>query len=394
MESGMRGQFYVVGALMFMMYLVFLSKVFVTIETQAELPKVSAPSNIFYVFQEIADSGGDTKTGATNLLNALKLSDEYFAVYCESYATGESSCILPEADWECGVNVTASTGTRAHSTVTDFIQRKNNFATNETRIPVFIESNTTRNLAELSISFSGLTSSPMIVDGSRVIKGTCSGGTCTFRSNIKGNEPKTVYLYNVSHESYTLFKDVGILNDTGYDGTELINVIGRYYSYEKLDLEDLRDLWGNAGPVLLFIPGTYPEAYENDLLDYVKEGGIIVSVYGLCKESGSCLTGNLERITDQHTLANASGFSVNLSTTNSNYFTKADVPWAIYNSSTTNSSRAALGASRYGEGWVVFVGNESMLKTWDRLEDFTNFTISWAIPPANIQTKTCPLQKA
>jgi len=376
----MKAQFYIVGALMLMMYLIFFTQVFTSMQTEEEIPDVFSPQNIFSVFQQIADEGGNTEKAVEVFFDALKFSAQPYFVSCTSYATGEGVCILPEAHWKCGVNVTASAGTRSYATLTELIQSRSGFVINSPRMPVFVKGNTTANLVKISVSVTGLVSTPAVVDGGEIIKATCSGGQCTFRTNIR-EEPRAVYIYNSTNPSQHLFEDIGVLNDTGYDGSAIISILSKYWSYDVLKLDELEDVTGQAGPVILFLPSQYPQKYSSYLLEYVEEGGTLVAPYGLCDpETFECLVGRIES-PGTSTLTNYSGFPVDLSTTSSSYFTKADIPWAVWNTNDVNASRAGIGVIKYGEGYVIFVGNESMLHTWDRLEEFINYTVSWAVPP-------------
>ena len=103
----------------------------------------------------------------------------------------------------------------------------------------------------------------------------------------------------------------------------------------------------------------------------------------------------MEEITSTHSVEAIDDFSsLNPLDTNGDYFTDADISWISYSSGGLNTSRSLLGAFAYGEGYVIFVGNSSMLNTWSQLDDFTTLLLSWGLPPVSISTTivNCPEQ--
>ena len=294
------------------------------------------------------------------------------------------------------MNVSVETGQKNIISKRGFVQYTGNFFVRASRVPIFVKGNESANLFEISFQapFRGL-----IVWKGRMIKGEWSGNNVNLRMNLIGDKPEIVYIYNSSTTSYTLFEDFAILNGQGYDASVLYSRLSSIVGSEKVEnisLADLLDLWGNAGPRMLLIPNRgYPPTYGEQLKNYVYYGGILVSPYGLCNSTSlTCILGNIERIEDSHRLASIDEMeSIDSSTTNSIFFTRADLPWLVYNSTSVNTSRAAIGALRYGDGWIVFVGNESMLKDWSELDNFLDKLIEWGVKYPSYFVKVCPVQK-
>ena len=110
--------------------------------------------------------------------------------------------------------------------------------------------------------------------------------------------------------------------------------------------------------------------------------------------SVSPLAGDIYALTQTHGLQGV-GDGASLEDTNSLYFTTQATAWMASNTtSVVNESSVGLGPIPYGEGWIVFVGNESMLSTWSDLDDFLDLLKSWAMPANSITKAACPVQNA
>ncbi|TRO61963.1 hypothetical protein E2P64_00305 [Candidatus Bathyarchaeota archaeon] len=310
---------------------------------------------------------------------------------CTSLATGKGSCDLYEDEWACGVNVTVVYRGKMDLDVTQTLY-KESFHIDLTRTPIHLQANDSAALVKVSVSTSVSSGMLKESDGD-TLKGSWSGTTVTFRPNLAKNTPKVVYVYQTSSSSHTIYEDVGVLNGDGYDSSVLYNRLNSRRDTQNMSLSDLSNLNDGAGPRMLFLPGAYPDIYGTDLLNYVDGGGMVVAPYGLCAVGGSCLVGNMESITGSHTLTAVDDFgSLNPVTSNSIYFTDPDLSWIVYDSGTTNISRAAAGATSYGEGYVVFMGNESMLSGWNQLNDFLDELLLWGVKDISVTQYVCPDQ--
>jgi|GEM_PF-2494000 len=393
MEVHMKGQFYVIAGFMIMAYIYFMIQLFTVVQTDAEVSKVRIGDDIKSVFQSIIDEGGEGVDSKISLFqSSLGLRSEAVYLYCKSYADSTERCDLTFPHWVCGVNISLSSDTQGQGKVqiSDFLQTKYDFWKNVVRVPVFISGNVSSNLEFLSITspFRG-----SVYDGHTFIKGEWSGTNVTFRYNVR-SDPKTIYIYNQTSESYNILEDVGILNDGSYNSALLYEKLSAE-SPQNISFTNIESLWGSVGPKILFIPsGSYPAGYGSELVDYVNSGGTLVSPYGLCNSSGGgCLVGDIFSYTGAHTLAGIGDFEgLDVSNTNSQYFTTKASPWVVLKTGVINQSAVAIGPIPHGEGWVVFVGNESMLSNWASLSDFLTLLKAWGLPPTQTTLKVCPVQ--
>ncbi|MBR9681341.1 MAG: hypothetical protein GOV00_00920 [Candidatus Altiarchaeota archaeon] len=394
MARNMKGQFYVISGFMIVAYLYFLIQLFTAVQTNAEVPRIDTGDDIKETLQAIADEG---ETGIVQKINimegALGLRSESIYLKCYSYADQTERCDLPFSHWACGMNVTIASSTHGKGKIQldEFIQSNYDFWKNTSRAAMFVEGNTTRNLEKITLTapFRGV-----LYDGHRLIRSSWSGNSVSFRLNVR-EVPKHLYLYDLGSSAITLFEDIGILNEGSYDASQLYKQM-EAESPQNLSFSDLENLWGNTGPSVLFVPsGNYPTSYGSELLEYVKYGGILVSPYGLCNiTSLSCLTGDISELTQEHGLQGVGDWS-SLEDTNSLYFTSQAAAWMASNTTpTVNESSVGLGAVPYEEGWVIFVGNESMLSLWSDLSEFLSLMLEWALPETDITKKSCLVQNA
>ncbi len=381
MEGNLRGQFYMLSAFLMGMYIFFLLEMFTATTSDFATPDI--PS-VRYVHDAIQDEL-NREGSAELVLEALKYVPEPVGVHC-SPVSGGSGCDLTQEEWYCGANVTVRYRGESSVEVTKKMYRKN-FHIKSNRTAIYIYSNQTSNLVKLSTTVSH-NGTLMDADGNP-LRASLSGNTLTFRLNLIKNRPRVVLWYRSGSSNDRIFSNIGILTE-GYDGSALYSRLSSRGDVENITLADLSELEGNAGPRVLFIPGEYPSSYGSALLKYVDAGGILVSYRGLC--STSCLVGNMEQLTDSHTLNGTGDFSsLNPIQTNSQYFTNPDEAWIVYGPA-LNTSRAAVGATAYGDGYVVFVGNQSMLTTWSQLDSFLNILLNWAMPATSTTIKSCGIQ--
>lgn len=387
MADSMKGQFYVLSAFIVAMYIFFVLQMFLTTETSFVVPDIPEMGYIHEAVQDSINAGDDL----TAILDAVSFIPEPIGVRCNSIATDKGTCSLEPEEWACGVNVTVNYRGNLDIEITETIFTEN-FDLPTTRTPIYLLSNDTGNFIKTSrsVSFSQGT----IKDtAGRTIKGKWSGSTATFRVNLAKNSPRVVYVYHILAANYPLLEDVGILKETGYDSAVLYNKIYGKRDVENITYGDIEKLENGGGPRMLFLPAAYPAAYGSELKEYVEEGGILVAPYGLCSTSGSCLVGNIESVGGSYNIVALNEFdSLNPVTSDSDYYTNPDISWIVYNSTVTNSSRAAIGAEAHGEGYVVFVGNESMLSTWNQLDEFLTLLLDWGVNPVTVTEYTCPDQ--
>ena len=384
----MKGQFYLLSAFVVGMYLFFLLRVFTATTTSFEVPDIPEVNYVLDAAQDALNQEGSIDL----VREAMNFIQEPMGLRCTSIATGSGTCDLYEDEWACGVNVTVVYRGKIDLEVTEVLYTEN-FDLDYTRTPIHLQANESASLVKVSTSTS--VSSGVLKDTSGdTLKGEWSGTTVTFRPNFAQNTPKVIYVYQTGSGGHKIYDDVGVLDDTGFDGSVLYNRLNSLRDTENLSLSDLSSLGNGAGPRVLFIPSQYPDIYGSDLVNYVSGGGILVAPYGLCVLGSSCLVGNMETITDGHVITGLDDYaSLNPLTSNSQYFTNPDLSWIVYNiSQTTNSSRAAVGATSYGEGYVVFVGNETMLSSWDQLDDFLDVLILWGVKPVTVTQYVCPDQ--
>ncbi len=387
MEKHMKGEFYLLAAFLVGMYLFFLMQIFSATKTSFETPDIPQVSYLLDTAQDALEQEGSIDI----VREAMNFIHEPVGLRCSSLATGKGSCDLYEDEWACGVNVTSAYHGKMDVEITRTLHM-GNFEIQTTRTPIYLQANESANLVKVSQSLS-ISSGTLKDTKGNTLKASWSGNTVTFRPNLVKNVPKVVYVYHTGEGGTTIHSDIGVLNEGDYDSSVLYEKLSSLRDTENISLSELSELKNGAGPAMLFIPGEYPDLYGADLLEYVAGGGLLVAPYGLCRKSGSCLTGNIEQITGSHTLTGLGDFSsLNPITTNSEYFTNPDLPWIVYNSGGTNTSRAAVGASSYGEGYVVFLGNESMLSDWDQLDEFLNILVLWGVPPVTVTKQVCPDQ--
>lgn len=382
----MKGQFYILAAFIVGMYVFFLLRMFTSTRTAFEVPDIPQVGYLHDAIQDAINQEG----GISSVKEAINYIPDPIGIRCTALSTGEGTCDLYSDDWACGANVTVVYRGKIdlESTKTLYIE---NFDFNLSRTPVYIYPNDSANLAEVSIDV-GLSSGTLKDTEGTTIKGKWSGTTVTFRTNLIKNRPKTVYIYHFNSGNFDSFSDVATLNDVGYSSSVLFSKINGKRNVENVTLSDLGLMTDGAGPRMLFIPGAYPDSYGTNLLNYINQGGIVVAPYGLCKTTGSCLIGNLESVSGGSLEATGDFSSLNPVTTGSQYFTKANIPWINYYSGSMNTSRSAIGATAYGEGYVVFLGNESMLTQWNQLDSFLDLLLDWGVNPITLTKTTCPVQ--
>jgi hypothetical protein len=370
------------------MYLFFLLRVFTATTTSFEVPEIPEVNYVLDAAQDALNQEGSIDL----VREAMNFIQEPIGLRCTSLATGSGTCDLYDDEWACGVNVTVVYRGKVDMEVTQVLHTEN-FDFAYTRTPIHLQANESAALVKVSAATS--VGSGVLKDTSgNTLKGEWSGTTVTFRPNFAKDTPRVIYVYQTGSGGHTIYDDVGVLDDTGFDGSVLYSRLSPLRDTENLSLSDLGNLGENAGPRMLFIPEQYPDIYGSDLLNYVSGGGILVAPYGLCVPGSSCLAGNMESITDGHIITGLGDYaSLNPLATNSQYFTDPDISWVVYNmSKTTNTSRAAVGATAYGEGYVVFVGNGSMLESWDQLDDFLDVLVLWGVKPVTVTQYVCPDQ--
>ena len=394
MARRMKGQFYVVAGFMMAAYIYFLIQLFTSVQTNAEVPRIATGDDVKEVLQNLVDEGPEGTAGKIeNLENALSLRTESVYLLCSSFGDQTERCSLDFPHWACGVNVTVTTNTHGKGRVElkEFVASAHDFWRNESRVGVFIDGNTSGSLLKITVSspFRGT-----VYDGRRLIKGSWSGNTVTFRYNVK-KDPVYVHIYNVSSKSYNLFENISVLNDGSYDSAILYSKL-ESYGAENITFAELEELDGNKGPSILFIPSTgYPVSYGSELEDYVKYGGVLVCPYGLCnKSTETCMVGDIYTETGSTGLQGIGDWA-SFEDTDSNYYTTMASAWMVFNSTSGyNQSSVGLGPVPYEEGWVVFVGNETMLSGWSMLDQFLDELVNWAMPPNSITKTACPVQNA
>lgn len=387
-RRGPRGQFFILSAFLVGMYIFFILRMFTSTRTAFEVPEVPEVNYILDAAQDALNEEGTVEP----VMEAINFIQEPVGLRCTALSTGASGCDLHSEEWSCGVNLTVVYRGSSDLELTRQVYREN-FDLSSTRTPIYVISvNQSTNLLNVSADVP-VTSGVLRDTSGKTLRASWDGSTVTFRANLIKGQPKVVHLYHTASGGSDLHKEVGVLNGNGYDASVLYNLLDAKRDAENLTLSDLSELENGAGPRMLFMGAEYPYSYGNDLLDYVAEGGIVVAPMGLCS-SESCLVGNREQLTGGHTLTAVDSFDdLNPPTTNSDYFTDADIPWLVYNSSgTTNSSRAAVGAVAYGEGYAVFVGNASMLSTWGQLGSFLDDLLAWGVPPVSPTVVVCPDQ--
>ncbi|MBR9680859.1 MAG: hypothetical protein GOU98_03490 [Candidatus Altiarchaeota archaeon] len=382
----MKGQFYILAAFIVGMYVFFLLRIFTSTRTAFEVPDIPQVNYIHDAVQAALNQEGSIDI----IKETINYIPEPIGIRCTSLSTGQGSCDLYRDDWVCGVNVTVVYRGKIdlESTKSLYIE---NFAFLTQRTPIYIFSNESANLVKVLVDV-GISEGSLLDSYGNTIKGSWSGTTVKFRTNLVKNRPKTIQVYHFSAGDFNLLEDVAVLNDVGYSAAILYNQIKGKRDVENVTFGDFAQMRDGAGPRMLFIPGAYPDSYASNLMDYVDGGGVLVAPYGLCKTTGSCLVGNIETISSGGLDAIGDFSALSPVDSGSLYFTNSDESWVVYDNGETNSSRAAIGATAYGEGYVVFVGNESMLTQWSQLDDFLNELFTWGVKPVNTVTQICPMQ--
>ena len=406
MEGRIKGQFFIVAGFVIGMYLFFLSQIMTNIQLNGEIPQEEVPlEEILSAVQQMADEGDLNFESRISLLyDTLSNIPESVSLVCDG------GCERPFADWACGIQVTAQYTEKSVSSKSSFIQSRYDFKYDSPRKAIKFVSNESGKLINVSfVPQPDFVNPAVLVHRGEVVPANWSG-LVSLRINMVKDTPEIVYIYNTTGSSSRVFSDIGVLNDSIWDGSELISALQPNWDTEAMTVSDLESLYSKpqAGPRVIMIPELgYPYSSLSALKEYMKKGGILAVVGGLCHGycSGTpwyecntdCELAEEETVTDSHWLAAKSPFNESwdpVKDFNSTLFAKTSLVWFVYKSqSGENLNRSAVGAVRYGEGYLVYVGNETWFDpNWGNFTESMNTFLNWAIGHPGISSSTCPTQ--
>ncbi|MBR9679911.1 MAG: hypothetical protein GOU99_02585 [Candidatus Altiarchaeota archaeon] len=406
MEGRMKGQFYVVAGFVISMYLFFLSQIMTSIELSGRIPQEEVPvDQILTAFQEMVDAGETNLAAKIDLLyDTIASIPESVSVICDG------GCEQEFADWACGIQVTVQYTEKSISSKSSFVQSRYDFVYNAPRKPIKVTSNESGKLVNITITAPSDFKNPaLLVHRGTIIPANWSTDI-TARINMVKDSSEIVYVYNITGSDSYIFRDVGVLDEEVWDGAALISAIESSWGTEAMTISELVALQSSprAGPRVILIPEIgYPLTALNALKTYVKTGGVLAVVGGLCHGycSGTpwyecdadCSLVSEETVTDGHWITAKSPFNTSWDPVldfNSSLFASTTLRWFVYDSSTgENQSRSAVGAVRYGEGYLVYVGNESWFDpSWGNFTESINDFLGWAIGSPSITSSSCPTQ--